>query len=114
MVRSLQSFAPELADLARYELSERGMCSSMLLGNLDDDDFVLLRRCLPGPHVERATSCGDGAENRLLTTGTRYSDGDVGCLVSASKSSIMRRGLLKIAGFLEYFLPADRPGAMSA
>ena len=49
VVRSLQSFAPELADLARYELSKRGMCSSVVLGNLDDDDFVLLRRCLPDP-----------------------------------------------------------------
>ena len=27
---------------------------------------------------------------------------------------IMRRGLLEIAGFLEEFLPADHPGAMSA
>ena len=49
VVRSLQSFAPELADLARYELSKRGMCSSVVLCNLDDDDFVLLRRCLPDP-----------------------------------------------------------------
>ena len=57
VVRSLQSFAPELADLAKNELSKRGMCSSVVLGNLDDDDFVLLRRCLPDlmwsvlPHV---------------------------------------------------------------
>ena len=49
VVRSLQSFAPELADLAKNELSKRGMCSSVVLGNLDDDDFVLLRRCLPDP-----------------------------------------------------------------
>ena len=35
-------------------------------------------------------------------------------LGSDVKAAIMRRGLLEIAGFLEEFLPADHPGAMSA
>ena len=30
-----------------------------------NDDFVLIAAMPTGPHVERATSCGDGGENRL-------------------------------------------------
>ena len=52
VLASLRSFAAHISESACSELSERGLCSlcsSVMLGNLDDDDVTMLERCFTEP-----------------------------------------------------------------
>ena len=49
VLASLRSFAAHISESACFEMSERGLCSSVMLGNLDDDDVTMLERCLTEP-----------------------------------------------------------------